>query len=227
MTTIRFNPNAQRFINEKGNFISEEFVLKTLESFRVQNLVEIQKLLSQVSENSDLESVYKKVSSVIRDAWTVEFIVGKGGLKQIKNSDIKLLNSKLKDELTLGFSNEGSSYGLQEVFNQFEQSEISQAQFISRVQAYGKGSRRAYFLGQDQRQTQPYMQRFLHGTNNCQSCISYANAGMVKNGSLPLPGDACECRSNCNCTVKYSSEKQYKAWIKSQINSFSGAVVTP
>lgn len=224
MTTIRFNRNAQRFINEKGNFIPESFVLKTLESYRVQNIVQIQKILEEVNFNSDLNSIYQNVSTIIRDAWTIEYIIGKGGLKQITNDDIKILNTKLRNELTLSFSSDSKSYGLQEVFNQYENSEISQAQFNARVLTYARGSRRSYFLGQDARQTLPYMQRFLHGTNNCQSCISYSDSGIVKNGTLPLPGERCECRSNCNCTVIYYSAKQYKAWMKTQLTNFSSTV---
>lgn len=224
MTTIKFNANAQRFVNEKGVFISEEFVLKTLQSYRIQNVVQVNQILEK---DLSLDDAYKQISQIIKDAWTVEFIVGKGGLKQIDSDDIKLLNKKLKSELTLDFSIDGNSYGLEELFNQYDQGQISKAQFVARVQTYAKGSRRAYFFGQDQRQTLPYVQRTLHGNDNCQSCILYADAGIVKNGNIPLPGEACECRSNCNCTITYLTDKQYKTWIKSQINAFSGAVVTP
>ncbi len=46
--------------------------------------------------------------------------------------------------------------------------------------------------------------RFLGGSSqNCEPCKAHASRGWVPVGTLPEIGDACDCKSNCNCTFSY------------------------
>lgn len=225
MATIRFNRNAGRYINEKGQFIKEEFVLNQLDSYRAQNQAIIEDAIEEYLDDEDYDKFLTKTSKVIRHSWTVEYIVGKGGVKNINQKDFDKLNEGLSKELTRTVGSNGESYGLLELVSQHANGLISDKEFAARARVYAKSSRKAYFQGQAARQTLPYMQRFLHGDNNCAECISYANAGVQPTGRLPLPGQACRCRSRCNCTVSYLTAKQYQKWLKAQVESFTDTVL--
>jgi hypothetical protein len=48
------------------------------------------------------------------------------------------------------------------------------------------------------------MRRVLGVTDiHCPDCVSFANAGWVGIGKLPLPKTDCQCFSNCKCRVEY------------------------
>jgi hypothetical protein len=38
---------------------------------------------------------------------------------------------------------------------------------------------------------------------HCADCVRYKQAGIVPIGSLPMPGQRCECRARCKCSVEY------------------------
>jgi hypothetical protein len=225
MKTIRFNVSAKRYINEKGQFIKESFVLESLSGYRVQISSRVRKKFDdyESSENKNLDALLKEVSGEIKQSTLTNYIVGRGGIKQLTPADINNMETILKKELTTTFTDTGT-YGLQEIFSAYENGEISFAQLRARSLTYVNGSRKAYYAANAELNDKPYMQRELHGDNNCNSCISYANAGAVKAGDLPLPGEACECRSNCNCTVTYLSERQYKQWVNNQVSNLTDTV---
>ncbi len=238
MATIRFNVKAKRFINEKGVFISEDFVLNSLDGHRAGVIKKVSELFLTIEEKNnnqplstitgDNDTILKQIASEVRYLTTVEYVVGKGGVNNIDVEDVNAINNILKNELTLAWGNDGTSYGLREVFNQYEAGEISYAQLKARTLAYVRGTRKAYWQGRDKLNDPasfPYMSRQLHGDDHCAECIKYADAGYQKVGDLPLPGQLCSCRSNCNCTVTYHSEKAYQKWYKSQLNKFSESVV--
>jgi hypothetical protein len=225
VATIKFNINAGRYINEKGQFIKEEFVLNQLDSYRIQNQAIVKTNIEDYLKTGDYNKFLTSTSKVIRDSWTVEYIVGKGGVKNIQTADFDRLNIGLTKELTRSIGSDGENYGLLELVSQYENGYISSAQFGARAQVYAISSRKAYYQGQDARQNLPFMQRFLHGNDNCPECISYANAGIQPTGKLPLPGEACRCRSRCNCTVNYLSARQYQKWLNTQINTFTDTIL--
>jgi hypothetical protein len=74
MTTIRFNTNAGRYINEKGQFIKEEFVLAQLDSYRTQNQAIVKGAIESYLSTGDYNKFLTQTSKVIRDSWTVEYL---------------------------------------------------------------------------------------------------------------------------------------------------------
>jgi hypothetical protein len=48
------------------------------------------------------------------------------------------------------------------------------------------------------------MRRILDSqAQHCQDCLGYAAQGIVSIGTLPLPGQRCECGARCRCSVRY------------------------
>jgi hypothetical protein len=223
MTTIRFNTNANRYINDKGQFISETFVREKIDAFNAQNQNKVKELLTNFhnSETKDHDALLTNIAERIKNSTVVNYVVGRGGVKQVTPENIRSIESRLNAQFRLSFDENGRAWGLEEVISALENGEITPAMASYRIGQYMKASRHAFDAGVNDRDTSPYMLRVLHGSNNCAECISYAAAGAVPRGQLPLPGEACSCRANCNCSVTYLSESQFSKW---QISNFSSAV---
>ena len=78
---------------------------------------------------------------------------------------------------------------------------------LARVQLYAESVRGSYWEGASIRQAkQGYslMRRILYPqAQHCDDCLRYERAGLVSMGSLPMPGQRCECRARCRCSVEY------------------------
>lgn len=225
--SISFDKRTGRYRGSDGKFIKQEKVFELLERYRIQKQNLILDELETLNNDKNYDKFLINTAKELKHLHTINYIVGKGGVNQLNDTDVSNLNKVLKNELLLNFdSRSGSPYGLEELVNQREQEVISQGEFVSRIKAYTRGARKSFWKASEERDNSPYMRRFLHGTDNCQSCIEYASVGMVAKGSLPNPGEACECRSNCNCTVTYYSTRQYKEYLRSQLASFSESVTS-
>lgn len=218
---FKFNTKANRYINDKGQFVSEKFVLENLDAHRLTIRQKLNDILNnyESTNQASLENVLPVIANEIRHTHIVNYIVGKGGINNIKPEDIDTLNKELTKELVLAWGENGNSYGLEEVFNQHENGLITYPQLKARVLSYLKGTRKTYYLSRSSLNQLGYAQRFLNGTDNCDDCIRYAALGIVRKESLPLPGYSCVCGHNCNCTLEYKSEKQYLTYINKNMGN--------
>ena len=84
---------------------------------------------------------------------------------------------------------------------------VSAPMALARVKLYAEAIRGSYWEGatiRQEKQGYSMMRRRLdEQAAHCDDCIRYAARGLVPIGSLPLPGQRCECRSNCRCFVEY------------------------
>lgn len=224
---VTFDSRTGRYRGSDGRFIKAEKVESLLDSYRIQRQNKIIDNLNTLNQSNDYDKFLQDTAKELKHLHTVNYIVGKGGVKSMTDNDITVLNGILRDELVTSFDgNSGVAYGLEELVAQAEQGIISKQQFTARIKLYARGARKSYWVGVNERTDQPYMRRFLHGDNNCASCIEYASVGITKKDNLPLPGFNCECHSNCKCTVTYYTATQYKSYMKTQISSFADSVTS-
>lgn len=84
---------------------------------------------------------------------------------------------------------------------------LSKAQFSAQYNTFAKKSQISFEESVMQNNIENgmvAMRRLLGVTDkHCQSCLNYAARGIQPIGTLPLPMQACECRSNCKCRVVY------------------------
>jgi hypothetical protein len=122
-----------------------------------------------------------------------------GALSRIMNIIAPLrggLEEKLRSEL--GFM---SSF-----ISEITAGNLSEAQIAARFDMYGDGISKTYWGAQTAVQSASGFteeRRILNGDNHCDDCIGYASQGWQPIGTLPEPGDECQCISNCNCGKEY------------------------
>lgn len=137
-------------------------------------------------------------AQTIKDHYIDAYLIGQGGHKNMTPSDWGKLGYELR-----------SQYGyLNDFAVEISSGELTVAQIEARIQLYSGGARKMFFkakTGQEAEAGYTLERRVLEeGAVHCPSCIGYAGEGWQPIGSLPEPGDACECNSNCRCHKVYA-----------------------
>ncbi|MDZ7922525.1 MAG: hypothetical protein U5M23_00380 [Marinagarivorans sp.] len=77
------------------------------------------------------------------------------------------------------------------------------AMLAYRLGQYLKSSRAAAWqIWGNEAATSELFKRYLGGSDHCSSCLLYAAMPAMRFADMVLPGQDCECRSNCLCIIK-------------------------
>lgn len=139
----------------------------------------------------------RQLALLLKQLHLGQFILGRGGIKHTTPADFLEVARILKGE-----------YRYLDGFGQdLAAGRLSVAQAQARTKLYLAKSRLSFWAGQQQAQSQgpmpTEMRRLLAPVIHCAECESYARAGWVPIGTLPMPTVDCSCRSNCRCSVEY------------------------
>jgi len=142
----------------------------------------------------------RNIAKAAQINWVAALRIGAGGINNITSSDYGLIGSMLRLEYSW----------LRRLMQQFENGDVSELQFLNRLNKYALAPRRAYYAGvtsAKRRAGFTLEQRLLlEGLKHCNECIEYAEKGKVAIGTLPEPGRSCSCNSSCACVKVYYRE---------------------
>jgi hypothetical protein len=139
----------------------------------------------------------RRFAQLLKELHLGQYILGRGGAAQVYPADFLTVARTLKDEYRYldGFARDIAA------------GKLSEAQLRARARLYLNKTTTSYWQGDgaaQQRATQPMeMRRVLSPVENCPDCLTYASAGWVPVGLLPMPGVNCQCGANCRCSVEY------------------------
>ena len=150
-----------------------------------------------IEAKTTLTEWQKSMRSILKSQHLKEAMQAKGGAGKLTPKDYLAVSKELKKE-----------YGYLRVFAQdIKDGKVSEKQFLARTQMYVTKARvSGEVMARENALTSgmTLMERILDsGGNSCAECRQYAAAGIKPIGELPLPTEACSCRSYCKCTVKY------------------------
>lgn len=135
----------------------------------------------------------------LKDLHTWTYLLGKGGQKNMTQSDYGKLGLRLSYE-----------YGYLRGFAEDIQTKnLSEAQVLARLELYINKSNGSRQLAQQSSSTEAgfrWERRYLRAIENCEDCLRYAAMGWQPIGSLPPPTEKCQCGSNCKCYFKFSRD---------------------
>lgn len=86
---------------------------------------------------------------------------------------------------------------------------VSEAQMLGRLTNYVGSARALYYQAEREQMTfAPGMVRIEKrsldpGAQHCGDCVTYADRGWQPLGTLPVPGQACQCSGRCRCSMQY------------------------
>lgn len=192
--------NAVRrvFINpQTRQEISQAELLRVLED---RSNASKQLVLTAIEQAQAGDISFSQMQSVlnteIRNINIQLYSFGRGGFAQVDEIDRQIMEGILTEEYTFSAnfvtdiqSGKMTAAGVNNRFNKY----IDHAR-----QSFWEGSREsAKAAGFTQER------RVLNPAEHCRDCKGYADQGWVGIGTLPRPGQASECRSNCKCSMEY------------------------
>jgi hypothetical protein len=196
-----FNSRSQRYhYRDSGAFVSQSAVDNLTARAIAQKRNEIRDLGEQLIGNLvTLEDWEKQTAQQLKHLNTWTYLIGKGGQKNMTQSDYGKLGLRLSYE-----------YGYLRGFAEKIRDEgLSEAQFLARLELYinkANGTKQIAVQASHKQEGYIWERRYLRAVENCQSCVSYAAMGWQPLGSLPAPTERCECQANCKCYFKFSKD---------------------
>jgi hypothetical protein len=173
------------------------------------------------SEQSNLESLASKYfngqisllefqtqsASHLKHLHISSLILGKDGVENVTGNDFLAVGRILKEQYYDGKGKDGKPFGLKHLTQELASGNVSQAQLKNRLALYGKSAQQSYWLGKTEtakNDQKTFAIRKLGATDrHCQSCLSYSALPPQPLNLVILPGQKCECRSNCKCHLEF------------------------
>lgn len=193
-----YDSNSGRYRDERGRFLSFKAVEALVDS-RIDRLEQsLRRFTTMLADGSiTLEQWQGSVREAIKAAHIQAAIIGKGGRAGMTNADYGKVGQRLRQEYAY----------LQGFVKALMEGQVSVPMALARIGLYARSVKGSFWEGgQLRQQEQGYglMQRILDPlAQHCNDCLAYAARGIVPIGSLPLPGQRCECRARCRCSVRY------------------------
>jgi hypothetical protein len=193
-----YDRGTGRYRDEKGRFLSQASVERLVDT-RIDKLESSLKRITRMLSdgNITLDQWEGSVREAIKGAHIQAAVVGYGGRSQMGSGEYGRIGQRLRSEYAY----------LQKFALDLLEQRVSPAMALARIGLYAQSVRGSYWQGTElRRQQQGYgiMERILDAqARHCADCVRYAKAGKVAIGTLPLPGQRCECGANCKCSVRY------------------------
>ena len=194
----KYDPIAGRYRRPNGQFMSEKAVVALIDG-RIDNLGKLLQRFTKMLADGDLtlEQWQESGREAIKTSHIQATVLGHGGRSGMGAAEYGRIGQKLRSEYRY----------LQNFASDILAGRVSPAMAIARVKLYAESVRGSYWQGatiRQEKQGYSMMRRILDSqAEHCDDCLRYAAMGLRPIGSLPLPGQRCECRSNCKCSIEY------------------------
>lgn len=193
-----YDRNAGRYRDERGKFLSQVSVEKLVDG-RIGKLeAKLKQFTRMLNDGSiSLDQWQGSVREAIKAAHIQAAIIGHGGRGNMGSAEYGRIGQRLRAEYAY----------LQNFASDLLGRRISAPMAMARIGLYAESVRGSYWLGSELRQQEQgysLMRRILDDqAQHCADCLAFAARGIVPIGSVPLPGQRCECGARCRCTVRY------------------------
>jgi hypothetical protein len=193
-----YDRNSGRYRDAKGRFLSKEAVGKIVDG-RIGKLeTQLKQFTRMLGDGSiTLDQWQGSVRESLKAAHIQAATIGYGGRSGMGSAEYGRIGQRLRGEYAY----------LQGFVRDLIDGRISAPMAVARIGLYAQSVRGSYWQGTEMKEQQrgfSLMRRILDDQAvHCQDCLSYSSKGVVPIGSLPLPGQRCECRSRCRCRVEY------------------------
>lgn len=193
-----YDRNTGRYRDERGKFLSQASVQKLVDG-RIDKLeASLKRFTRMLNDGSiTLDQWQGSVREAIKAAHIQAAIIGHGGKAGMGSAEYGKVGQRLRSEYAY----------LQNFASDLLGRRVSAPMAVARIGLYAESVRGSYWLGTEIRQQEQgysLMRRILDDqAKHCEDCLRYAARGTVPIGSVPLPGQRCECGARCRCSVRY------------------------
>lgn len=193
---IRYDKKTARFRDGKGKFISPIQIRKqieaTVERCGRKMRTTTEKLLSK---EITLSEWTKEMKDQIKIQHTLSASVGRGGRKQMSQSDWGKVGAELKKQYQF----------LDKFADDLKKGRVSEARAKQRAALYSRSARTVYadaLKTANKDAGKVLSRRVVHASESCAECLRWSSMGYIDAEKQPPIGSLI-CRSNCRCEIIY------------------------
>ena len=198
-TAFTWDTKSQRYrYKDSGKYVSAEAVRNLSEKYIDQLKDDLGTIADKLIQGKINVATWEETTAkALKELHINQFLLGRGGLKQVTSRDYGVIGAELKKEYQYlrGFS--------QDILA----GKMTREQFRDRVSKYVDSSYGIYELGRAEAHRGAgynWERRIRNTAVSCDSCVVYAARGWQPLGTLSAIGSECECRARCRCHKEYS-----------------------
>lgn len=193
-----YDPITGRYRGTGGRFLSKKTMEALVDGKIGQLSTQLRDYTRRLADGSiTIDQWQGSVREALKLSHIQVAIIGGGGKDRLTSSDWGRIGQRLRAEYRY----------LQAFASEILANRISVPMALARISLYAESVRGSYWEGNTiRREKEGYslMRRILDPqAQHCGDCVRYARAGIVPIGSLPMPGQRCECRARCKCSIEY------------------------
>lgn len=196
---ITFDKSAARFRDENGLFLADNFVRGTVERTTLTLEADLRAAAADLINNRiNIAEFQTRAASSLKIAHILNASIGKGGRRQMTQTDWGLLGAKIREQYKF----------LNNFASEIEAGLVLPAQIENRIALYSKAARSVYFKFEKLTKTEIgllFARRVLNAFENCKDCAYWASRGFIPIEEQPEIGSLI-CKSFCKCWFEYSTE---------------------
>ncbi len=193
-----YDPRTGRYRAANGRFLSGATVEALVDGRIRKTKSDLRALTASLADGTlSIEQWQVRARAEIKRAHIQAALVGNGGMQGMDAAAWGRVGWRLREEYRYL---EGFAKDLLE-------QRVSVPMALARISLYADSVRGSYWTGttiRQEKQGYTLMKRILDPqAQHCEDCLRYAAAGMVALGALPMPGQRCECKARCRCSIRY------------------------
>lgn len=191
-----WNEHLRRYQRPDGRMVARAEVRAALDRVAEAAQARIEQLSGQLRAGTiTLADWQRQVAEAIRTAHTAAAASAAGGWAQATAADWGTAGARVRQqyEHLARFASDIAT-GQQPL----------DGRMTARSAMYGRSARVTFEAVNRRRDAEAGYdeeRRYLGSHRPCDDCVAYASLGWQPAGTLPLPTEACACRSNCHCRV--------------------------
>lgn len=190
----------------KGTFVKREVFVKLHQDYIDSRSKDLANLAEEFFKNPSKANL-EKASRILKQIHVSNAIIAAGGVDKLYANDYLAIGRTLKSHYGLS-ENKGQPFGLVFLFQQLKNGEVSSPKLLeSRLAMFAlSGNQTKELITKNKKVLSGASEakRMLGATDqHCVSCLFYSGQGWLPIAEIVLPGQKCECRTNCKCSLVY------------------------
>lgn len=202
----RWDAASRRYRAPSGRFVSDEGLVRELDSYIASSSDRVASLTQQLQSGSmDLAEWQDQMMREIKALHMNASTLAHGGRSQMSQADYGRAGRLIRDQ-----------YDFFRAWARDIASGVAptDGRMIARSRLYANAARATFenVRARDQRNAGVRFERnILHPGESCAGCIAESGRGWVEIGTLTPIGHRVPCRVNCRCSISYSNSREAEA----------------
>lgn len=205
---IYFDVRSRRFrYRDSKAFASIEAVQHQAEKYRNNQQTALAQLAQKYAQGTiNLKQLQEESAISLKRIHLAEMLRAISKQEQVTAERFLIVGRNLKQQYYTGKDPmTGERYGLKYLFRDLVEGKVSPGQLENRLRMFGESGKLTYWSIRANTASDIFTEarRILGAAEHCPNCVEYARRGWVAIAEVIYPTQACQCRTNCKCSLEF------------------------